>query len=152
MSWSGFETPALVVVPAATKVIVGSFVLLGSFEETVMRTRGMYSWRSDQTAAAEAVAGAFGLILVSEDAFAAGAASIPGPLSDINNDGWFVWQPMLFHFRVGDDASETVDSFDSKAKRIVRPGSRIAVMAENTNPTQGANFQLIIRLLGKLRS
>jgi len=152
MTWAGFDTAALVVVPAATKTIVGSFTLSTAFEETVMRTRGILVWRSDQTVAAEQVTGAFGAIVVSEDAFAAGAASIPGPISDIDNDGWFMWQPLVFNFRVADNAAGTVWQFDSKAKRIVRPGSRIAIMVENGNATQGANFQAVIRLLGKFRS
>ncbi len=47
-------------------------------------------WKLDQITASEFVVGAFGMLVVSEDAFAAGAASIPGPFTDAGSDLWMV--------------------------------------------------------------
>ena len=123
MSWTGFVQPALQALPAASKVIVGSFVLDTAFDETLLRTRGAMLFNSDQIAAGEEVIGALGMILVSEDAFAAGIASIPSPVNDIDNDGWVLWHPVVNQFRATQSSQQVISHFDSKAKRIVRQGS-----------------------------
>ncbi len=77
----------------STKILLGVFVLSNvGIGETVRRTIGNIWVVSDQAAADEVQVGAFGCIVVTDLAAAAGAASIPGPFTDANDDGWFVWQ------------------------------------------------------------
>ncbi len=77
-----------------SKILLGSFSLSNpNIDETILRTVGVLSIRSDQIAAPEEQVGAFGMIKVTDLAIAAGAASIPGPVTDIGDDGWFVHVP-----------------------------------------------------------
>ena len=86
-----------------------------------------------EAAGDQIVNGAFGIIVVSSDAFAAGTASLPGPLSDAGND-WFVWVP--FHFMTGagasagDEALVFRTSFDSRGMRKLKIGDVTAPVIE----------------------
>ena len=85
LSWTGLEIDATIIA-ATAKVLLGSFVLSGDFDETVTRSRGAMMVRSDQSAASETQIGAMGMIVVSDDAFAAGITALPGPATDVGND------------------------------------------------------------------
>ena len=135
-------------VPAASKVLVGSFALsTPGIGETVRRTLGEVGISSDQTGAIEQQLGAFGCIVVTDTALAAGVASLPGPATESSDDGWFVWQGLM---RRG-DASLTapiidVFKFDSKAMRRNEEGFSVALVAENTHATHGYLLHLNISL------
>ena len=124
-TWAGFSSAAFANVPAATKVLIGGFTLSNpGIDETVLRVAGMLSVTSDQIAASEAQIGAFGMIVVNDLAVAAGAASIPGPITDRSDDGWFVYVPFVNQFTLASAASfDAVGSLNleiaSKAKRKV---------------------------------
>ena len=118
---------------ADTKVLRTTFALSNSgIGETIRRSVGHMYVRSDQVAATEDWRGAFGMIVVSDLAIAAGAASIPGPVTDANDDGWFVWQ--AFNGAQGIDSQLTghVFTFDSRAMRRVEEGFTVAMMIEAT--------------------
>ena len=139
--------------PAGSKVLVGFFFLATAFEETVVRVRGEISVLSDQAAVQEPQMGALGLIRVTDRAIAAGAASIPGPITDGDDDGWFVWHPWAQESGpVKGDTFQRV--IDSKAQRIVREGQQLAVMIEScASPiSEGATVGIIIRALSRFRS
>jgi len=154
-TWSPFVTAAPVTIPAATKVLLGFFFLATAFEETLVRTRGVLRISSDQTGSVEEQVGAFGFIRVTDQAIAAGAASIPGPVSDGADDGWAVWVPFA-----QESASSTVGmtgmgsawEIDSKAQRIVREGQQLAVMIENAHATHGLEVLVALRALARFRS
>ena len=74
---------------AATKVLLGVFVLSVP-TLTIRRTLGLVNWRSDQNSGDEEPLGAFGMCVVSNEAIAAGVASVPGPYTDADADLWFV--------------------------------------------------------------
>jgi len=152
-SWTGTTTASLIVVAPLTKVFLGSFALVTPFEETVVRARGVMFINSDQSAGVEQQLGAFGLIRVTNLAVAAGAASIPGPSTDITNDGWLLWQGIaqqgvvaLAHLGGG-----MLYHLDSKAQRIVREGQSIAMMVENTHATHTFTIGITFRLLSRFR-
>ncbi len=93
-SWAAIVDAAETTVPAASKVLLGTFTpSVDGIDEVVLRTRGVLAVRSDQTAGSELQIGAFGMIVVTDTAAAAGAASIPSPATDADDDGWFVWLP-----------------------------------------------------------
>ena len=110
---------------------------------------------SDQFIALESPVGAVGMIIVSEDAFAAGIGSIPGPVSDIGNDGWFFWTSLAVTFDAsGGNGGGAWFEFDSKGKRIVHQGQRVVIVAEGAAAPAVAGYALagFIRLLAKFRS
>ena len=128
------------VVAAGTKVLVASFVLSNAgINEVVRRTRGRFLFTSDQGTIFEGSVAAFGFVVVNDLALAAGVASMPGPITDANDDGWFVWEsmPMLqgntdgsSSASVGVGGANYGAEFDSKAMRRVEEGFGIAVVAE----------------------
>ncbi len=155
-SWSSFNMAAFQVVAAATKVLLGTFSLSNTnIDETILRLVGLLSISSDQSAATEEQLGAFGLIIVSERAATAGAASIPGPVTDAA-DHWFAYksfaQRFLFQSAIGvEPAYATPYLFDNRGKRIVTEGRRIAIMVENAHATHGLSINVQMRLLGMVR-
>jgi len=139
-------------IAGSTKVLLGSIALSNSnIDETVLRFVGDMWVRSDQVVATEQQIGAFGMIVVSDAAVAAGAASIPGPIADIGDDGWFVFVPFVQQFVFADATGfvpngDTRYHFDFKSKRIVQEGEKIALMFENI-AGQGLSVSIIARLL-----
>ena len=121
---------------------------------TQLRCVGGVDVASDQAAAVEAQIGAVGLIIVTDVAFAAGIASIPGPVTDGADDGWFVH--VLFAQETLLVATDAIASkwypFDQKAKRILHGnGEVIAIVAENIHATQGMKVLFQFRLLAQVR-
>ncbi len=125
-------------VGTSTKILLGSFTLSNpGIGETVRRTLGQIFVRSDQVAAGEDVIGAFGLIVVSDIAAAAGIASVPDPVTEQNDDGWFVWQGLSA--TQGGSAQRTgqLIQFDSRAMRRVEEGFSIALVVANASASAG---------------
>ncbi len=143
-------------IPALTKVFPLSFVLNNpGIGETVRRTRGIVSVRNDQQAGIEDITGAFGIVRVGDLALAAGAASLPGPVTDGDDDGWLVWQPFvamgyaLLSSQGGGNTSMQFE-FDSKAMRRVEQGFGLAVMIENASATHGIVATFAVSLLSSI--
>ena len=114
---------------------VGSFgVAILEDPETLVRTRGQFSVNISVAAAARAnIQGAFGMYVVTADAFAIGVTALPGPLTDSRND-WFVWMPFTLHVLAALDEAALgqhvrVD-FDSRGMRKLKDGDVLAVMVE----------------------
>ena len=137
------------------KTLIGSFFTIAP--STIRRTFGLVSWRSDQQAVSEEPVGAFGMCVVSDDAFAAGAAAIPGPFTDADSDLWFVHQFMYSSFQFLDATGVTNPTgsqykIDSKAMRKFTEAERVVIMVENGHGTQGALAWSAIRVLSSLAS
>ena len=145
----GFLGSSVVSVPAASKVLLGSFILSNPpLGETVLRTHVRLFVKTDQASGVENQVGSYGIIVVTDRAVAAGAASIPGPFTDGGDDGWFVHQPI-----VGQNDTEFGGigyDIDSKAMRKVEDGGEIAIMVENSDLLHGFNIIHQVRLLAKL--
>ena len=152
-TWSRFTSTdgAYDVIAASSKVLITSLVLNNAgISETIRRTRGLVSIISDQTSTVETQAGAFGAVVVSDVALAAGVASIPGPLTNRDDDGWLLWVPF---FQRGADnglAENQPYEFDSKAMRRVEDGFSIAFVAENANTGFGLEIGVVISALTSL--
>ena len=109
---------------SSNNIIGSGVVLVDSNKATIVRIRGQLSiYLSAVGAALDVDLFAFGIGLVSDQAFAAGAASVPDPFDDSSWDGW------MYH-RFGSVASEAAaiasgvegmrvfrDTVDSKAMR-----------------------------------
>ena len=152
-SWDGFFNITPVVIPAASKVLLGSISLNNpGIDETILRTVGNLAVASDQSAASEVQIGAFGMIVVSDDALAVGITAIPGPVSGVGEDGWFLFVPINQRFLFGSAIGMNLDyghvyDYDSRAKRKVEDGRVVALVAENAHATHGFNISLALRQL-----
>ncbi len=139
--WVRIGNAAPTTVAALSKVLL-AFVTPNLPNVTVRRTRGRIVVLSDQTATVESQLGAVGFVKVNDLALAAGAASIPGPVTDENDEGWYVWEPIIAvsAFTAGGSAggqwaAGAAFEFDSKAMRKMPLGYNTAVMVENAHAT-----------------
>ncbi len=120
---------------------------------TVVRTHLLIHWESDQEAASESPSGAYGMVVTSEQAST--ATTIPGPISEIDSSGFFVWSPLFANFLIG-DATGFISPrgytvlVDSKAMRKVGPNEQIRMRVENTTAV-GAFVTMLGRMLVKLQ-
>jgi len=137
----------------ATPVLLATFtqtILEGLVPATIVRVRGMVTIVSDQSAAPESIGGAFGMVVVKQTAATAGVASVPSPITEIVEDGWFVYAPYLGTAR---DSTSNYDfrlDIDSKAMRKLQDGDAIALVGENGAGFSGVEISGILRLLFKL--
>ena len=142
--WIRSQTTAVVPVAAASKVLINGFTF--GEDRTVRRTIGEIFVVSDQTAAIEHQVGAVGALVVSDVAFAAGSASIPGPFTERSNDYWAMWLPFSMTsagMTSGDQGTESLTRFfDSRGQRKLPHGSVYAFIVENSHATHGFNVLL----------
>ncbi len=149
-------TTALVDIGAGASSLVFSFsqaTLAPLYPFTVVRTRialltaADAGFISDQDWSA-----ALGVMVTTQLALSAGAASLPNPITNIGDDYWFVHQPFMGFV----EASSGVDlltglqiNIDSKAQRKVEDGQVIVGVIQNLG---GDSVQIAImaRLLLKL--
>ena len=113
--------------------------LLASFQPvdrvTVIRVRGQVSIIPEDFTADIEIIGAFGIMVVSNEAFAAGVTSIPEPFS--NGDGdWMVWRSFSYRFEFGSGNSgfafpDWYFEIDSKAMRKIGPNQVMVLIAES---------------------
>ena len=118
---------------------------------TVIRNRGQISIQPQAFNADLAIVGAFGLIVVSNEAFVAGVGSIPEPFTDGDAD-WLVWRAFSYRFDFGTNVGLSFPDWqleiDSKAMRKMGPNDVMVGIAESQ---QGAfDISPPIRTLVKL--
>jgi len=141
-----------------TAVTGSSAQLLATFTpnapgETIVRTRGLFGWKSDQQSANEDQMGAVGFGLVSAQAASVGITALPHPDTDASWDGW-LWHSYFASsvvFTTG--AGFLFDVFnrimiDSKAMRKVGSDERVVAVVENSN-SDGLSVYIGMRLLTK---
>ena len=146
----------------ATAVAANTAVLMATLNATglalrpftILRSRGIIHWVSDQVATGETPVGDFGLIVTKETAATAGVASIPTPGTETDAD-FFVYQSMLddFVFSTGaawQSGAGVQYMFDSKAKRRVDVDDDMCWVVENIHATAGAlcfvNGRMLVQL------
>ena len=102
---------------------------------TVMRTRGMMSIKPQSFSADLDIVGAFGIAVVTVEAFTAGVASVPEPFTDADWGGWMVWRSFNLHLEQVTNAGLLLGSWnfeiDSKAMRKVTGNEIIVAVAES---------------------
>ena len=151
--WVGSADQGAVAVAAGATIIHQSNATLGN--TTIVRTRGLFTVQPDSFAADVSISGAIGFGLVSDQAFAAGVASIPGPFIDPDWGGWFMWQPFSYRFEVTTDVgrlnfgADLVDGrIDSKAMRKVAQNETLVVVVESQAAAIAVilNFRILLKL------
>ncbi len=100
---------------------------------TIVRSHGLFTAQLDPTAVNERVMAAFGVIKVSNEAFAAGIASIPSPNADADAE-WIVhgylWVTSGQEAAIVPDGLFDRVRIDSKAMRKAKPSDTLAVAFE----------------------
>ncbi len=120
---------------------------------TVVRFRGTWLARSDQSAASELYIANYGMAVVSDQAIAVGVTAVPTPATDLASDLWFVSEQWIGRFDlVGTSISSEITSkpIDSKAMRKVEEGQDIAFVGEAGIGGGGVNMDVTGRFLLKL--
>ncbi len=140
----------------AALILSASAAMLALRPFTIVRTRGTWAVRSDQTGASENFDAALGMCVVSDQASAIGVTAVPTPFTDLGSDLWFLHQMMFNRFEfisgVGvEPLSNWIGNYDSKAMRKVEQGQDIAVVLENSSIVGGgSNVTHAGRMLIKL--
>ncbi len=134
----GFGVDFLDVQASATIKVLSTTSLTIAEQATIVRIRGMFHVFLEAAAAAgDGFLGAMGIALVNSDAFAAGVASVPGPLTDAHWDSW-IWHS-FFDVRaltttladgVNAQAASVRLPVDSKAMRKWDPAETLVGMFE----------------------
>ena len=154
VTWVGPADQGFVNVSNGGKTLIASFDPAASSlpKPTLVRTRGAVMVTPQVHTADLEIIGAFGVCVVSDQAFAAGAASIPGPFDESDWDGWVVWRSfnrlLEFVSGVGIIWHHEDIQVDSKAMRKISDNETLVFMAQS----QGGAFQISmpLRLLLKL--
>ena len=147
-SWSGGVISGTTLPAVDTPTVLASGTILpGGVDLTVLRTRGVIQFAAGGTAGT--IRGAIGYFISNS----AVTSQVPGPITDVDFNGWYVWQP--FSFEVGTATSSTatnaIHPFDSKAKRIIPSGYGIRVVIEMETTTANATVSVVWRELTLLR-
>jgi len=138
VTWIGPADQGYISVGAAGSTLLADFApgTVGIDKPTIVRTRGDISIVPAVLSADLEVVGAFGVGVVSAQAFAIGITAIPKPFDDANWDGWYVWQAINFVVEAG----ATVQSFspadriitvDSKAMRKIADNEVLVLVAQS---------------------
>ena len=151
-NWARLSSIGFVNVPANTKVFLAAMILSNpGIGETVRRTRGQFSVVSDQAVAVEQQIGAVGFMVVNDVAAGIGVGSLPDPVSDENDDGWFVWQGFQQQSSGGGGVVSIWQwELDSKAMRRVEEGFQVAVIVANASAIHGFDFAIHWSILTSL--
>ena len=133
-AWVGSADQGGQSIASNASAILQSNATLGG--TTVVRTRGLLLVRPQGFGADLDMQGALGIGIVSDQAFAAGAASIPGPWTDPDWDGWFLWMAWALRVEFSDASgvnipADVTQQIDSKAMRKVQFNETLVVMAES---------------------
>ena len=121
---------------AGVQILGNGVVAAGGGELTIMRTRGIFDiLLTSATAAGDGFTGAVGLIVVSDQAFAAGVASMPSPVNEAANNGWFYHQFFSVHAGAagglsGGPEGHQREHVDSKAMRKFDSEQTIVALIE----------------------
>jgi len=135
--WVGPALQEYIPVSSTGATIIGSFdpAAAGFPKPTIVRTRGMISIKPNVDTADLSIVGAFGMAIVSDQAFTAGVLSVPEPFTDADWNGWFVWRSFSYRLVHDTDAGKEFLTWDfevdSKAMRKVSTNETLVLVAES---------------------
>jgi len=154
--FGGVGGTGLTSVSASVAVLLGSGIITGFGEETLIRVRGLFDmFLVSSTSPGDGFFGAIGIGLAPTSAFLAGAASLPQPISELGWDGWLFHHFVSIHEGSPDEAgsgsSQHRFEIDSKAMRIVNTDMTLFAMLEVLEiGTASASVFCDTRFLSKL--
>ena len=139
-----------------TAVLLGSLnaVALALRPFTVVRTRGVIHWGTDQNIATEEPQVQIGAIVVSDTAAALGITALPDPTTSPDGN-WFLFESLIAQFQFISGAgfnnpAGAMLQFDSKAMRKVGNDEDVTLVGSNPSSADGGRVIVIGRMLVKL--
>ena len=139
-TWVGPAIQGFVNVASGGSTIISSAT--NEEPETVVRVRGMVAIEAQSYAADLGITGAFGMGIVSAEAFAIGITAVPKPFANADWGGWLVWRSFGLRFESITQAGVLLASWsmeiDSKAMRKAVANEVLVSVAES----QGGAFAL----------
>ena len=132
--WVGPPEQGFVAVATTGATLVSSLVVEEAI--TIVRTRGMVSIDPNVFSADLNVVGAFGIGIVSAEAFGIGITAIPTPYSDADWPGWLMWESFAFRLEFSDATGVTMPgslqiNVDSKGMRRIGSNEAVVFVAES---------------------
>ena len=151
--WIGPADQGFVSVASAGATLLSNVQF--STSSTIVRVRGHIAIRPAVYSADVDIIGAYGIGIVSAEAFTVGITAVPEPFSDGDWGGWFVYETfsMRVEFRsdtgvlAGDQSTLSIP-IDSKAMRKVESNEALVVVAESQAGAYAISSQ--IRILNLL--
>ncbi len=153
-TWVGPADQSYQAVASTNKVLIATFdpAANGLTKPTLIRTRGEVAYFNTTEGADSEIVGAYGVGVVSDQAVAAGIASIPGPWSAPEWDGWHVWRSFHYVFQfldsTGTRQSVLRQEVDSKSMRKITDNETLVLVAESE--TGAFDISMALRHLFKL--
>ena len=135
--WSASAVSTALTSIAASTVLLHQVFTPIAGGETVLRSRGMFYFGSDQSAAIEETLGAVGIGIVSEQAATVGVTAVPHPDTDAAWGGW-LWHS-YFAARtqvasaIGFEQSLQHIVIDSKGMRKIGENERLIMVVANSS-------------------
>ena len=153
--WLGIDpTDTVMTITGGTIITSFNAAALALRPFTIVRTHLELLIFSDQAAAAEAQIGAYGGVVVSEQASAIGVSAVPTPVTDSDSDLFFAHQWMLNMFffldATGAHSAGRRYTIDSKAMRKVNDDQDVLFVAERSSAGAGIEVMSAGRILVKL--
>ena len=151
--------PGGILSPASTTVsLFGTSQQATLDDQTIIRTRGELLLSLLTAAAAQqGFQWAFGICIVSENAFGVGVTAVPAPLADVAWDGWYVHHQGALKAGTATPAQEASDGtvnrliIDSKAMRKIHFSDVVVAVLETVEVgTATMHAELHTRQLAKL--
>jgi len=154
VDWSGSVPLTAMVALAGSSQVLDQIFTPFAEGETVVRTRGLFTWGSDQFVAGEDQLGAVGIGIVSAQAASVGITAVPHPDTDSAWDGWLWHSYFASRITVGDQTAYAPAQvhqlrIDSKAMRKVGSDERAVLVVQNSSAS-GMIFSLQVRFLSKV--
>jgi len=155
LEWSSVSDARTTTAAASTKTLLFANTATVALDLTILRIRFILSVESDQVAASEDQIGALGAIVITEDAFAAGATAVPGPVSDPSAD-FMCFFSFIQRLNVGtavglEPQFNTSYNVDVKSRRIVEPDEVLAWVVESGSESEGFITSMQGRILTRIR-
>ncbi len=147
--WVRFVQDGTTTVAAGAKALILSSLVIES-EATIRRVIVRYLVGSDQAGVSELQQGAVGMHVATDRAITAGAASLLGPVTDLNDDSWFMWDSFTQEFLFSASAvrtAHTVYTVQSRGQRRLQSGQGVVFMVENGNAATGLVISVNISIL-----
>jgi len=138
---------------AASSAFISQIFTPQSGGETIIRTRGLFVWGTDQPGADEDQIGAYGIGVVSAQAASVGITAVPHPVADAAWGGWLFYSYFMSRTEFGTAVGVEFNNMrqivvDSKAMRKVGDEERLVMVVENTS-LDGMIFGDYERILSK---
>ena len=144
-------------VQSTSSQIIGNGLAVLQDGITLVRTRGYVRLViTSGDVALSGFSGAFGICVVTNDAFAIGVTAVPTPLDDVDWDGWLWHTLFVLHLPAAFAATDGVVAvkdieIDSKAMRKIGINDTIALVGEFVEvPVSIMSVRADTRILAKL--